>query len=95
MSLSEVRAEIDALDDQIVRLLALRQRQVEWAATFKADADAVRAPDRRARVMARLRERALQEGVDPAVVEAVWTAMIGAFVELELREHAAGRQVGA
>ncbi len=34
MSVSEVRAEIDRLDDQIVALLALRQEQVRRAAAF-------------------------------------------------------------
>lgn len=89
MSLADVRAAIDDLDDQIVALLALREQQVRQAALYKKDAAAVRAPDRRAQVMARLRDRAREEGVDPEVVEAVYTAMIDAFIQLELREHEA------
>jgi len=87
VSLSEVRAEIDRLDDQIVALLALRQEQVRRAAAFKKDAAEVAAPDRRARMMVRLRERATAEGVAPELVDRVWTTMIDAFIELELREH--------
>ena len=87
MSLSEVRAEIDRLDDQIVALLALRQEQVRRAAAFKKDAAEVAAPDRRARMMVRLGERAAAEGVAPELVDRVWTTMIDAFIELELREH--------
>jgi isochorismate pyruvate lyase len=87
MSLADVREQIDRLDDQIIALLAERQQQVQRAAQLKADEAAVRAPDRRARMMARLRDRALEEGVDPTVVDAVWTAMVDAFVALELREH--------
>lgn len=86
MSLSEVRAAIDALDDQIVALLAARQAQVKRVVAFKADDAAVRAPDRRAAVMARLRQRALDEGLASDVVDRVYTAMIDAFIELELRE---------
>ena len=86
-TLDDVRAEIDRLDDQIIDLLALRQRQVERAATLKTDEQAVRAPDRRARLMARLDERAHEAGVHPEVVRRTWTAMVDAFVELELREH--------
>ena len=87
MSLAEVRAEIDRLDDQIVALLAQRQNQVTKAAQFKTDEAAVRGADRRAQLMQRLRARALAEGVDPEVVAAVYTAMVDAFIELELRKH--------
>jgi enamine deaminase RidA (YjgF/YER057c/UK114 family)/chorismate mutase len=86
-SLAEVRARIDALDDQIVALLALRQRHVQAAALYKTDEEAVRAPDRRAELLRRLRQRAVTEGVDPGVVDRVWTAMTDAFTDLELREH--------
>jgi len=65
MSLDDVRAAIDRIDDQIVALLAQRQEQVRAAAAFKADDAAVRAPDRRAALLARVRERAEAEGADP------------------------------
>lgn len=86
-SLAEVRAGIDAIDDRIVQLLAQRQEFVAQAARFKRDAAAVRAPGRRAAMMERLRIRAVEEGVSPEVVARVWTAMIDAFVELELAAH--------
>lgn len=92
-SLAEVRAAINALDDQLVALLATRQRHVQAAATYKTDETAVHAPDRRAQVMNRMHQRALAEGVDPEVVQRIWTAMIDGFIELELREHT--RQQGA
>ncbi|MEV6274558.1 chorismate mutase [Nocardia sp. NPDC051832] len=88
-SLDEVRARIDALDGDLIRLLAERQALVETAATFKTDQQAVRAPDRVARVVASARERAATAGLAPEVAEAVWRAMIGAFIELELTAHAA------
>jgi isochorismate pyruvate lyase len=87
VSLERVRAAIDAIDDRMILLLAQRQRLVEEAAGHKRDEDAVRAPDRRAALMARLRDRAESAGVSPAVVDATWTAMIDAFVALELERH--------
>jgi isochorismate pyruvate lyase len=87
MSLDDVRDAIDRIDDQIVALLAQRQEQVEAAATFKADDAAVRAPDRRAALLARVRERAVEEGADPDVVTATYTAMVDAFIALELGER--------
>jgi isochorismate pyruvate lyase len=88
MSLIALRAEIDAIDDQLIDLLAQRQRLVERAAAFKRDADEVRGEDRRRRLMERLRQRATDAGLEPQVVDAVWTAMIDVFVGLELSEHA-------
>ena len=86
-SLDEVRAGIDAIDAELVRLLADRQALVKAAAGFKKDEDAVRAPDRVAQVIAKVRARAEEAGLAPEVAEAVWRAMIGAFIELELAEH--------
>ncbi len=88
MSLSALRAEIDAIDDQIVDLLAQRQQLVERAAAFKRNANEVRGAERRRLLMERLRLRAADAGLELQIVDAVWTAMIDAFVALELAEHA-------
>lgn len=87
-SLDQVRARIDALDGELIRLLAERQGLVKTAATFKKDEQAVRAPDRVEKVVTLARERAAAAGLAPEVAEAVWRAMIGAFIALELTEHA-------
>ncbi|GII80113.1 hypothetical protein Sru01_50950 [Sphaerisporangium rufum] len=86
-SLAEVRARIDEVDGRLTALLAERQRLVRAAATFKTDERAVRAPDRVAQVVAAARDRAAAAGLSPEVAEAVWRAMIGAFIEYELAEH--------
>jgi len=91
-TLTALRAEIDAIDDQLVGLLARRQQLVERAASFKRDADEVRGEERRRQLMERLHGRAADAGLDPKIVDAVWTAMIDAFVALELAEH--GRRSG-
>jgi isochorismate pyruvate lyase len=88
-SLDEVRARIDRIDGELVRLLAERQGLVRSAAAFKADEQAVRAPDRVERVVALARRRAADAGLAPEVAEAVWRSMIAAFIDLELAEHAA------
>lgn len=88
MSISEVRARIDQIDARIVKLLATRQKLVKEAARYKADEHAVHAPDRRAAMMTRLHKLSIQEGVSPDVVRRVYDAMIDAFIDLELHEHA-------
>ncbi|MFH9614742.1 chorismate mutase [Streptomyces pratensis] len=86
-SLSEVRDRIDALDGELVGLLARRESLVRAAAAFKSDEQAVRAPDRAERVVAAARARATAAGLAPEVAEAVWRAMVAAFIDLELGEH--------
>ena len=87
-SLSEVRARIDAIDADLICLLADRQSLVRAAAAFKADEQAVRAPSRVEQVIALARERAIGAGLAPMVAESVWRAMIEAFIELEIAEQA-------
>jgi isochorismate pyruvate lyase len=88
MSISDVRAHIDQIDEQIIKLLATRQKLVREAARYKTDEQAVRAPDRRVAMMTRLQELALQHGVSSEVVRRTYDAMIDAFIDLELAEHA-------
>lgn len=87
--MAQVRQAIDSLDQQLIATLAERQRLVERAGDLKKGqpTDAVRAPDRVAQVIAARRESAESAGLDPDVAEAVWRAMIDAFIALELRAH--------
>ena len=88
-ALPEIRAAIDVLDRRIIDLIAERQAWVEAAGRAKRGepSDAVRAPDRVQQVIDRVRGHAAAAGASPAVVEASYRAMIGAFVELELGVH--------
>lgn len=85
--LSEIRAQIDAVDQQIVVLIAQRQVRVLDAGALKPDEQAVRAPDRVEQVIERVRALATEAGASPEVVEAAYRALIGAFIELELDDY--------
>jgi isochorismate pyruvate lyase len=94
LSLPEIRDRIDALDVDLVRLLARREALVRAAAAHKKDEQGVRAPDRARRVVAAARAEAERAGLSPEVAGAVWRAMVAAFVDLELTEHR-GKGAGA
>lgn len=85
MDLTEVRLAIDGIDRQLIGLLARRQILVEQAGRLKPknDARAVAAPERVAQVIHTRREQAAAAGLSPDVAEAVWRAMIEAFIRLE------------
>ena len=93
-SLAEVRERIDALDVQIVKLLAERGRYVRDAARFKRDAFQVSAPQRQQQVFDKVRRLAEAEGAYPEVVEACYRAMVAGFIAREQQDHAQMVPVG-
>ena len=72
-------------------MIAERGAYVSQAARFKKDSDAVRAPQRVEQVIAKVRALADALDANPDVTEAVYRAMIAAFIEQELAEHSALR----
>ncbi|NQD94281.1 chorismate mutase [Pseudomonas sp. CrR25] len=87
-SIEQVRAHIDRIDRQLVSLLAERGGYVAQAAHFKQSPDEVAAPQRVEQVIAKVKALSGELGANPAVTERVYRAMIGAFIEAELRAFA-------
>ena len=88
--LAAIRAAINEIDENIVSLMSRRERLVRRAGAIKRDDASVRAPARVEQVIANVRGYAGDHGVDPAVVEETYRAMIAGFIELELRMRRAG-----
>lgn len=86
-SLQEVRARIDALDRQIVQLLAKRFAYGMQAARFKTSAAEVPAPERVESVVANVRSLARESGAPEEGIEKVYRSLIQATIDLELRLH--------
>ena len=86
-SLEEVRAHIDAIDRQIVKLLAERGGFVSQAARFKKNTEEVKAPQRVEQVISKVRALSEELGGNPHVIEATYRTMIAAFTDAELTEH--------
>jgi isochorismate pyruvate lyase len=86
-SLDEVRANIDRLDQEIVRLLAEREKYVVQAAHFKQSAVEVHAPARVEEVAANVRRIALQYGASADVIERGYRVLISGFTQSELAAH--------
>ena len=86
-NLADVRANIDRLDDEIVRLIAERAMYVKDAARFKRDAFQVSAPARQAQVFEKARALAQchNQGFSnlEQVVDATYRAMVAAFIANE------------
>ena len=83
-SLQDVRREIDALDEEIIRLLGRRAAYVHAAARFKTSEEHVAAPDRQAAMMKVRRGWAEREGLSADVIEDVSRRLVAYFIEREL-----------
>jgi isochorismate pyruvate lyase len=87
-SMADVRRHIDALDAQIVSLLAERSGYVAQAARIKQDAGQVYDQARIDFIIDRVKSLAAQQGAPESVAEATYRAMIDAFIAFERQEFA-------
>jgi len=86
--MAEVRAHIDALDDVLVPLLVERGGYMTQAAINKPRASQVRDEARIEQIVQRVRARAAAEGGEPDLIEAIYRAMMEAYIAYEHREFA-------
>ena len=87
-SLAEVRAHIDAIDAEIIKQMAERQKYVTEAGRFKKDPASVSAPARVETIIAKVKIAAAAAGLAPDVAERAYRAMIAAFEDYEREEWA-------
>ena len=91
-TMDDVRRHIDALDDILVPLLVTRGGYMTQAARIKQDQAQVRDEERIEAIVARVRQRAAQEGGQPEVMEAIYRSMMEAYIAYEHREFARQRE---
>ena len=85
-NLDEVRKNIDRIDDEIIKLIAERGEYVFQASAFKKSEDGVKAPNRVEAVITKVRNKAIEYGANPDMVEALYREMISRFINMELEE---------
>ena len=84
--MTEVRAGIDAIDRQVVSLIARRFRFMDAAARIKPDRGVVRDEDRKAEVLANVDRAAEQAGVDRALMAGIYEELIERSIAHEFVE---------
>ena len=84
--MQDVRRHIDAIDAVLVPLLAQRQGYVAQAARIKQNFDDVVDEERIEYIVARVRQMAEVNGLEPDIAERAWRAMMGAYIDFEHRE---------
>lgn len=83
-TMADVRAGVDALDRDLVLLLARRFAYMRAAARIKPDRALVRNEARKAEVIANVRAEAVRLGVPEALVGELWEQLVEASIAYEL-----------
>lgn len=83
-SISDVRNEIDNIDREIIHLLATRFEYVKEVVKYKEKTTSgIEASDRRNAVISSRGEWAKEKGLNPEVVEGIYTKLISYFIDEE------------
>ena len=82
-TMAEVRDGVDALDEEIVRLIAERFRYMDAAARIKPRRDEVRDEERKAEVLAHVRSLCAAQGVPADTVADVYERLVEASIAYE------------
>ena len=80
----EVRAGVDAVDRELVALLAVRFGYMDAAARIKPDRSAVRDEGRKAQVIANAAAAARAAGLPDGLAENLWETLVEASIGYEL-----------
>ena len=84
MSMDEIRAGIDAIDEKLVDLLAERAAYIDHAWRLKAKGhEKALVPWRVDDVLAKVRARAEKSGLSPQLAEELWRRMMDWFIRYE------------
>jgi isochorismate pyruvate lyase len=76
----EVREEIDSIDKQIIDLLGIRFSFIKKVVRFKKNEEDIVAQKRYDQVLATRREWAIEQGLDPDVIENIYKTLIHYFI---------------
>lgn len=81
--MAEVRAGVDAIDRQLIELLATRFGYMRAAARIKPERGMVRDEARKAKVIAQARAAAFELGVPVGLVADFWERLVEASIAYE------------
>lgn len=92
-TMTELRAEIDRIDRALIAALAERAGYIDRAIDLKpAEGLPARITPRVAQVLENVRAHAIDQGLDPDLVEALWTQIIDWSIAREERVLGPDRQ---
>jgi isochorismate pyruvate lyase len=94
-TMADVRAGVDAVDQELVAFLAKRYGYMRAAARIKTDRDTVRDEPRKAQVIDNVKTAARDLGVPEPLVAAMWEMLIESSISYEMALFDAHQKDGA
>lgn len=86
-SMTELRAQIDAIDVELISLLVTRSRYIDRAVDIKkARGIPARTTDRVVEVLNKVSSSASEKGLDPGLARKLWAELIEWSIQKEVRE---------
>ncbi len=85
-TMKDVRAGVDTLDAELVRLLVIRQAYMSAAARIKQDREAVYDADRIEDVVAKVLAESEKQGLSADIAEPVWRKLIERCIAYEFED---------
>ncbi len=85
--MTEVRACVDAIDEELARLIGRRFRFMAAAAAIKVDRAAVRDEDRKAQVIGNACRHAVANDWPESVARQLWETLVEASIAYELARY--------
>ncbi|WP_414621219.1 isochorismate lyase [Calothrix sp. CCY 0018] len=84
-NMSDIRAEIDKLDRQLIELIGKRFAYVKAASKFKTSETSVKAPERFQAMLKQRRVWAEEEGLNGNAIEKMYRDLVNHFIEEEMK----------
>ena len=84
--MAQVREGVDAVDRDLVALLARRFAYMDAAARIKRERSSVRDEERKAQVLSNVAREAAAAGLDPDRLCAVWEVLVEQSIAYELTQ---------
>src|SRR5258708_20584320 len=82
-AIGDVRREIDRIDRTLVALLAERMTYIRRAGQLKTDRGRIRDQARLAAVVAKVRDEARKNGLEPSLIEQLWRELMRLSIAYE------------
>ena len=84
-NMTEIRAEIDALDRQVITLLGQRFQYVKAAAKFKISVTGIKAPERFQAMLKQRYQWAEEEGLRGEAIAKLYEDLVNHFIAEEIK----------
>ena len=84
-NMDEIRKEIDLIDKTIIDILGKRFKYVHAASKYKTSETSVRAPERFEKMLIQRREWAVNQDLNPDIIEKLFRDLINHFISEEMK----------